>query len=70
MHAWKSGVKTTYYLRSRPRTRINQTNAGDAGANGPGGGGPTTAATSTKQFTDAEALACSLENPETCEACD
>ena len=25
MFAWKSGIKTTYYLRSRPATRINQT---------------------------------------------
>ena len=25
MHAWKQGLKTTYYLRSRPATRINQT---------------------------------------------
>ncbi len=25
MHAWKSGLKTTYYMRSRPATRINQT---------------------------------------------
>ena len=25
LHAWKSGVKTTYYLRSRPATRINKT---------------------------------------------
>ena len=25
LHAWKSGLKTTYYLRSRPATRINQT---------------------------------------------
>ncbi|HUN32418.1 MAG TPA: ribonucleoside-diphosphate reductase subunit alpha, partial [Trebonia sp.] len=24
MHAWKSGLKTTYYLRSRPATRIQQ----------------------------------------------
>ena len=24
MHAWKQGLKTTYYLRSRPATRINQ----------------------------------------------
>ena len=53
MHAWKQGLKTTYYLRSRPATRINQT---------------TTNGTSTA---DAEAAAaCSLENPETCEACD
>lgn len=25
MHAWESGVKTTYYLRSKPATRIEQT---------------------------------------------
>lgn len=50
-HAWKQGLKTTYYLRSRPATRI-------AGATTPTG------------FSDAQALACSLEDPETCEACD
>ena len=27
LHAWKAGLKTTYYLRSRPATRINQTTA-------------------------------------------
>ena len=55
MYAWKQGLKTTYYLRSRPATRINQTTT-----NGSGGSEP-----------DAEAaVACSLENPETCEACD
>jgi ribonucleoside-diphosphate reductase alpha chain len=54
MHAWKQGLKTTYYLRSRPATRINQTTTNGAGT-----------------ATDAEAaVACSLENPETCEACD
>ena len=52
MHAWKQGLKTTYYLRSRPKTRINQTTTN--------GSGPS----------DDEAVACSLENPETCEACD
>ena len=25
LHAWKAGLKTTYYLRSRPATRIQQT---------------------------------------------
>ena len=25
LHAWKQGLKTTYYLRSRPATRITQT---------------------------------------------
>ena len=53
LYAWKTGLKTTYYLRSRPATRIIQT----------------TTATATKTLTDEEALACSLENPEDCEAC-
>mgnify|MGYP006157419555 CR=1 FL=1 len=46
MYAWKQGIKTTYYLRSRPATRIAKTTV-DAPA----------------------AIACSLENPESCEAC-
>ena len=25
LYAWKAGLKTTYYLRSRPATRIQQT---------------------------------------------
>ncbi|MGI9603490.1 MAG: ribonucleoside-diphosphate reductase subunit alpha [Acidimicrobiales bacterium] len=59
-YAWKQGLKTTYYLRSRPATPINQTTTSGNGS------GPAPA----KTFTDAEAVACSLENPETCEACD
>ncbi|MFI5802326.1 ribonucleoside-diphosphate reductase subunit alpha [Streptomyces sp. NPDC051561] len=63
-YAWKKGLKTTYYLRSRPATRIaraagSQTAAVSAPA-------PTLP---VQQATDAEALACSLENPESCEAC-
>jgi ribonucleoside-diphosphate reductase alpha chain len=59
LHAWKSGLKTTYYLRSRPATRIQQA---------------TVAVTTPPRapvvvVSDAEALACSLENPENCEAC-
>ncbi|GGO78256.1 ribonucleoside-diphosphate reductase [Nonomuraea cavernae] len=50
LYAWKSGLKTTYYLRSRPATRIQQ-------------------ATVPVVNTSEEALACSLENPESCEAC-
>jgi ribonucleoside-diphosphate reductase alpha chain len=57
LHAWKSGLKTTYYLRSRPATRIQQTTTS---VNAP----PVATTTS-----DDEALACSLENPENCEAC-
>ncbi len=50
MYAWKRGLKTTYYLRSRPATAIAKTTvqAGPA---------------------DAGAVACSLENPQSCEAC-
>jgi ribonucleoside-diphosphate reductase alpha chain len=65
MYAWKSGLKTTYYLRSRPATRINKTTTNDTT-------GPVAAPVPSekKTFTDEEALACSLENPEFCEACD
>ncbi|WFE97625.1 ribonucleoside-diphosphate reductase subunit alpha [Micromonospora sp. WMMD987] len=53
LYAWKSGLKTTYYLRSRPATRIQQA----------------TVTVASAVAADAEALACSLENPESCEAC-
>ena len=66
MYAWKAGLKTTYYLRSRPATKINKTTTGGSG--GPTGGGQP--APEKKMFTDEEAIACSLENPEACEACD
>ena len=68
LHAWKSGLKTTYYLRSRPATRINKTTT-----NGIGNGvtpPPEQKPAEAEAFTDAEAMACSLENPESCEACD
>ncbi len=68
MHAWKSGLKTTYYLRSRPATRINKTTA-PATDSGPAPTSPDSEP-AKKEFTDAEAIACSLENPEMCEACD
>ncbi len=55
LHAWKQGLKTTYYLRSRPASRIVSTTARN---------------TSAAAVTGAEAVSCSLENPETCEACD
>ncbi|MFF7235561.1 ribonucleoside-diphosphate reductase subunit alpha [Streptomyces collinus] len=59
-YAWKSGLKTTYYLRSRPATRIAR--AAQAQAR-------TEAAIPVQQATDPDAVACSLENPESCEAC-
>jgi ribonucleoside-diphosphate reductase alpha chain len=60
LYAWKSGLKTTYYLRSRPATRIQQTTVA---------GGSTATAPTAPTYTDEEAIACSLENPEACEAC-
>lgn len=59
MYAWQKGLKTTYYLRSRPATRIAQVAAGEASAAGE----------PKKEYTQSEAIACSLENPEECEAC-
>jgi ribonucleoside-diphosphate reductase alpha chain len=56
-YAWKSGLKTTYYLRSRPATRI----ARAARAQQP--------TVPVQQAADPDAVACSLENPESCEAC-
>ncbi|GGU71950.1 ribonucleoside-diphosphate reductase [Streptomyces litmocidini] len=59
-YAWKQGLKTTYYLRSRPATRIAR--AAQAAT--------TAAPIPVQQATpDADAIACSLENPESCEAC-
>ena len=55
-YAWKQGLKTTYYLRSRPATEIAKVAA------------TTTASAQTGRRSAAE-LACSLENPESCEAC-
>ncbi|WP_407550014.1 ribonucleoside-diphosphate reductase subunit alpha [Streptomyces sp. Pv4-95] len=59
-YAWKRGIKTTYYLRSRPATRIAQSARGTAAA------APVPV---PQQATDPDAVACSLENPESCEAC-
>ncbi|MCS0605090.1 ribonucleoside-diphosphate reductase subunit alpha [Streptomyces sp. LP11] len=57
-YAWKSGLKTTYYLRSRPATRIARAAQAQART-----------AIPVQQAADPEAIACSLENPESCEAC-
>jgi ribonucleoside-diphosphate reductase alpha chain len=54
LYAWKAGLKTTYYLRSRPATRIQQA---------------TVSILPVVGDVDPEAVACSLENPESCEAC-
>ncbi|MGY0058622.1 ribonucleoside-diphosphate reductase subunit alpha [Streptomyces sp. LZ34] len=60
-YAWKRGIKTTYYLRSRPATRIAQSARAAA---------PATVPIPAQQApADPEVIACSLENPESCEAC-
>jgi ribonucleoside-diphosphate reductase alpha chain len=53
MYAWKAGIKTTYYLRSRPATKIAKT----------------TVSAAPDQAQANAAVFCSLENPEYCEAC-
>jgi ribonucleoside-diphosphate reductase alpha chain len=61
MYAWKKGLKTTYYLRSRPATKIAKTTVQNYTR--------PVAEPSQSIPTVAERLACSLESPETCEAC-
>ncbi len=65
MYAWKAGVKTTYYLRSRPATRIAKTTVGATAAE------PVAAPVqpAADQAAATQAVFCSLENPEYCEAC-
>lgn len=74
MYAWKSGLKTTYYLRSRGATKIGKATIAAA---------PLTSAFHPEAFQQndpeltrlleasrtAEAIACSLENPGACESC-
>ncbi|MEV6530647.1 ribonucleoside-diphosphate reductase subunit alpha [Streptomyces sp. NPDC051639] len=59
-YAWKSGLKTTYYLRSRPATRIARAAQAQAQPE---------KTIPLQQVADPDAVACSLENPESCEAC-
>jgi len=75
-YAWKKGLKTTYYLRSRPATRIakatvemppkSERTDGDPRAERGLTPAPSRVADAV---TDAARIACSLENPGTCEAC-
>lgn len=63
-YAWKSGLKTTYYLRSRPATRIQQatvtvTSSADVRS----------VAVQAAPSAAPSRRSCSLENPETCEVC-
>ncbi|MBX2986450.1 MAG: ribonucleoside-diphosphate reductase subunit alpha [Bdellovibrionaceae bacterium] len=75
MYAWKRGVKTTYYLRSRPATAIAKTTVRRSnGATAPVANdamktAPAAETETKKTYSDSEVIACSLENPEACEAC-
>ena len=56
MHAWKSGLKTTYYLRSTAASTVEKS----------------TVSAQKKEYTEEEVMACSIEamrNGEECEAC-
>jgi len=89
MYAWKRGLKTTYYLRSRPATNIAKTTVSEgtqmqAGRTAGEGSHPHVdrrvqvdlqgqkAAQGQEDphvHAEAHAIACSLENPQSCEAC-
>ena len=61
MYAWKKGIKTTYYLRSRPATSIAKTTVKKSTM--------AEAIEQKKEYSDSEVIACSIDNPEACEAC-
>jgi len=65
MYAWKKGLKTTYYLRSRPATKIAKATVANASARV----GAATSNALPAAAAGVDAIACSLENPESCEAC-
>ncbi len=67
LHAWKSGLKTTYYLRSRPATRIQQATTSVRESVLPV---ENEIALRGRDFVATSGTTCSLENPETCEACE
>ena len=78
MYAWKQGIKTTYYLRSRPATSIAKTTVKKSSTStveAMSFNGLQTAAEkqadteAKKQYSESEVIACSLDNPEACEAC-
>jgi len=79
-YAWKKGLKTTYYLRSRPATRIAKATVevaaarpseADPRADRSYASTPPTKAAPARAADDDDAavVACALENPESCEAC-
>ncbi|GAA2884504.1 ribonucleoside-diphosphate reductase [Actinoplanes cyaneus] len=81
LYAWKSGLKTSYYLRSRPATRIQQATTAIAPAAtvvparsttvvaDPSGPGQVATLSLNLLGDTGGALAAALENPDICEAC-
>jgi ribonucleoside-diphosphate reductase alpha chain len=57
MYAWQKGLKSTYYMRSRPASKIAKTTI------------KYEEAPKKKEYTEEEVIACSLDNPASCEAC-
>jgi ribonucleoside-diphosphate reductase alpha chain len=71
-HAWKKGLKTTYYLRSRPATKIAKSTIAapvSSDAKSWGSVGQPGVSPAALRNSDGEIVACSLENPESCESC-
>lgn len=82
MYAWKKGLKTTYYLRSRAKTRIQKTTVAGAKEASPiqevatvlasavaNGGFSNGNGRAFSENNAKDAVSCSLENPDSCEAC-
>ena len=61
-YAWQKGLKTTYYLRSRPATEIAKTTVSVSDQ-------MSSQSNETQSNRSSEQVMCSLENPEACEAC-
>ncbi|NUT06737.1 MAG: ribonucleoside-diphosphate reductase subunit alpha [Hamadaea sp.] len=64
-YAWRKGLKTTYYLRSRPATAIAKTTL----AAQPGAVRPVSAQPAPQPRPAMSLINLNLENPEVCEAC-
>jgi ribonucleoside-diphosphate reductase alpha chain len=64
MYAWKKGLKTTYYLRSRPATKIAKTTVANSSSRAGAAN-----SNALPEVSPEAAVACSLENPGSCEAC-
>ena len=63
-YAWEQGLKTTYYLRSRSKTKINQVKNAEHAFKSEGGPSLTTSDDPRDEKFEPD-----LENPESCESC-